>query len=114
MPKPGQDVAIFESYGWGDAREIAQRLKGSLESAGYDVWIDREHLSVEVFRFRHLTLAMMLQRRRESLREIRRSGARRQLRGGRAQRVRCRAGGSHEQHYRRTRVLPAVDTLAWM
>jgi TIR domain-containing protein len=44
LPKPGQDVAIFESYGWGDAREIAQRLKDSLESVGYDVWIDREHL----------------------------------------------------------------------
>ena len=44
MPTPVQDVAIFESYGWGDARAIAQRLKDSLESAGYDVWIDREHL----------------------------------------------------------------------
>ena len=40
----GQDVAIFESYGWADAQEIAQRLKGSLEEAGYDVWIDRENL----------------------------------------------------------------------
>lgn len=39
-----QDVAIFESYGWADAQEIAQRLKGSLEEAGYDVWIDRENL----------------------------------------------------------------------
>jgi hypothetical protein len=44
LPEPGQDVAIFESYGWGDAREIAERLKDSLESAGYDVWIDRDHL----------------------------------------------------------------------
>ena len=43
-PRPGRDVAIFESYGWVDAREIAQRLKASLEEAGYDVWIDRENL----------------------------------------------------------------------
>lgn len=37
-------VRIFESYGWKDAAEIAQRLKDSLEQAGYQVWIDREHL----------------------------------------------------------------------
>jgi hypothetical protein len=39
-----QGAAIFESYGWVDAGEIAQRLKASLEEAGYEVWIDREHL----------------------------------------------------------------------
>jgi len=39
-----EGAAIFESYGWADAGEIAQRLKASLEGAGYEVWIDREHL----------------------------------------------------------------------
>jgi len=37
-------AAIFESYGWADAGEVAQQLRTSLEEAGYDVWIDREHL----------------------------------------------------------------------
>lgn len=41
---PRQGAAIFESYGWADAGEIAQQLKASLERAGYEVWIDREHL----------------------------------------------------------------------
>jgi hypothetical protein len=41
---PRHGAAIFESYGWADAGEIAQRLKVSLEEAGYEVWIDREHL----------------------------------------------------------------------
>ena len=40
-------AAIFESYGWADAAEIAQQLKASLEEAGYEVWIDREHLHPE-------------------------------------------------------------------
>jgi hypothetical protein len=44
VPAPSQRAAIFESYGWADAGEIAQRLRASLEEAGYDVWIDREHL----------------------------------------------------------------------
>src|SRR5580704_7480021 len=39
-----QGARIFESYGWADAGEIAQRLKVSLEEAGYEVWIDREQL----------------------------------------------------------------------
>jgi hypothetical protein len=42
-----QGAAIFESYGWADAGEVAQRLKASLEEAGYEVWIDREHLRPE-------------------------------------------------------------------
>jgi hypothetical protein len=40
-------AAIFQSYGWADAAEIAQRLKASLETAGYETWIDREHLHPE-------------------------------------------------------------------
>jgi hypothetical protein len=43
-PESPQRATIFESYGWVDAGEIAQRLKVSLEEAGYEVWIDREHL----------------------------------------------------------------------
>jgi hypothetical protein len=39
-----QVVRIFESYGWNDAADVAQRLKNSLEESGYQVWIDREHL----------------------------------------------------------------------
>ena len=37
-------VRIFQSYGWRDATEIAQRLKASLVGAGYEVWLDREQL----------------------------------------------------------------------
>ena len=41
----GHDRAvIFESYGWRDAGDIAKRLKTSLERAGFEVWIDREHI----------------------------------------------------------------------
>jgi hypothetical protein len=43
-PPSRRGAVIFESYGWADAAEIAQRLKTSLEEAGYQVWIDREHL----------------------------------------------------------------------
>src|ERR1700674_2806217 len=43
-PAAPQRATIFESYGWADAGEIAQRLKASLEEAGYEVWIDRENL----------------------------------------------------------------------
>lgn len=39
-----QVVRIFESYGWNDAADVAQRLKDSLEEFGYQVWIDRERL----------------------------------------------------------------------
>jgi hypothetical protein len=39
-----QVIRIFESYGWNDAADVAQRLKDSLEESGYEVWIDREHL----------------------------------------------------------------------
>jgi hypothetical protein len=39
-----QVIRIFESYGWNDAADVAQRLKDSLEESGYQVWIDREHL----------------------------------------------------------------------
>jgi len=40
-------IRIFESYGWNDAADIAQRLKVSLEDSGYQVWIDREHLRAD-------------------------------------------------------------------
>ena len=39
-----QVIRIFESYGWKDAADVAERLKDSLEESGYQVWIDREHL----------------------------------------------------------------------
>lgn len=42
--EPPRRAVIFESYGWGDAEEIARLIKVSLEEAEYDVWIDREHL----------------------------------------------------------------------
>jgi hypothetical protein len=35
---------IFESYGWDDSTEIANRIKATLQEAGYDVWIDRERI----------------------------------------------------------------------
>jgi hypothetical protein len=35
---------IFLSYSWNDAAEIASRIKASLEEAGYDIWIDYEHI----------------------------------------------------------------------
>jgi hypothetical protein len=38
---------IFESYGWDDATEIANRIKATLQEAGYDVWIDRERIRPE-------------------------------------------------------------------
>jgi len=38
-------VRIFESYGWRDAADVAQRLKDSLGRKQYDVWIDREHMA---------------------------------------------------------------------
>ena len=48
----GQDRAvIFESYGWRDAGDIAKRLKPSLESAGFEVWIDREHIRPDAVDF---------------------------------------------------------------
>lgn len=48
-------VRIFQSYGWHDAAEIAQRLKASLTEAGYDVWLDREHLREDD---RHFSIAL--------------------------------------------------------
>jgi hypothetical protein len=39
-----RNASIFQSYGWGDAADIAIRLKRSLEKAGYEVWIDSEQL----------------------------------------------------------------------
>lgn len=39
-----QTVQIFQSYGWRDATVIAEKLKGSLSEAGYNVWLDREHM----------------------------------------------------------------------
>ncbi len=42
-----QIARIFQSYGWRDADEVARRLKDSLAAAGYDVWIDREHLRAD-------------------------------------------------------------------
>jgi len=41
-PKPR--ALIFQSYGWGDATEVSQRLKEALEASGYAVWLDREKL----------------------------------------------------------------------
>jgi hypothetical protein len=35
---------IFQSYGWRDASDIAQKLASDLKTAGYDVWIDRERI----------------------------------------------------------------------
>ncbi len=35
---------IFQSYGWKDASEIAQKLARDLREAGYEVWIDRERI----------------------------------------------------------------------
>jgi len=47
-----QDRAvIFESYGWRDAGDIAKRLKTSLERAGFEVWIDREHIRPDAVDF---------------------------------------------------------------
>lgn len=41
-------VRIFESYGWADASDIAQRLKALLDETGrYEVWIDSEHLRAD-------------------------------------------------------------------
>ena len=48
-------VHIFQSYGWRDALEVAQRLRDSLTEAGYEVWIDREHLRADD---KHFSLAL--------------------------------------------------------
>jgi hypothetical protein len=49
---PERDRAvIFESYGWRDADDIAKRLKISLERAGFEVWIDREHIRPDAVDF---------------------------------------------------------------
>jgi TIR domain len=45
MDMPPRQAVIFESYGWGDAADIARRIKASLEEAGYEVWIDSEIIS---------------------------------------------------------------------
>jgi hypothetical protein len=42
--KAARVVHIFESYGWRDSADVAERLKNSLTEHGYEVWIDREHL----------------------------------------------------------------------
>jgi hypothetical protein len=44
-------AVIFESYGWRDAGDIAKRLKTSLEHAGFEVWIDREHIRPDAVDF---------------------------------------------------------------
>jgi hypothetical protein len=44
-------AVIFESYGWRDAGEIAKRLKASLEHAGFEVWIDKEHIKADAIDF---------------------------------------------------------------
>ncbi len=42
---PGKPKAlIFQSYGWKDAADVAQRLAVLLRAAGYEVWIDRERI----------------------------------------------------------------------
>lgn len=48
-------VRIFQSYGWHDATEVAQRLKSSLAEAGFDVWLDREQLRSDD---KHFSLAL--------------------------------------------------------
>ncbi len=40
--QPG--AVIFESYGWGDAADIAKKIKTSLETAGFQVWLDSDHI----------------------------------------------------------------------
>jgi hypothetical protein len=54
-PSQTRKVRIFESYGWRDAAEVAQRLKDSLLEAGFDVWIDREHLRADD---KHFSIAL--------------------------------------------------------
>jgi hypothetical protein len=44
---------IFESYGRADATDAASRIKLSLEENGYQVWIDREHLTEDEPDFWH-------------------------------------------------------------
>jgi hypothetical protein len=44
---PTRKVRIFESYGWRDATEVAQRLKASLLEAGFEVWFDHDHLRAD-------------------------------------------------------------------
>ena len=46
-PPTAKRIRIFESYGWRDAAEVALRLKASLVEAGFEVWIDREHLRAD-------------------------------------------------------------------
>jgi len=42
---PGLKKAmIFTSYGWRDAEDVARKLAEDLTAAGYEVWIDREHI----------------------------------------------------------------------
>jgi hypothetical protein len=42
---------IFESYGWSDASEIARQLKASLEDAGFEVWLDSDHIKPDAVDF---------------------------------------------------------------
>jgi hypothetical protein len=42
--KPKPKAVIFQSYGWVDAAEVAQRLVALLREAGYEVWIDKERI----------------------------------------------------------------------
>ena len=44
-------AVIFESYGWRDAGDVAKRIKASLEQAGFEVWIDREHIKPDAIDF---------------------------------------------------------------
>jgi hypothetical protein len=48
-------VRVFESYGWNDAKDVAVRLRASLGEAGYEVWLDREHLRADD---QHFSLAL--------------------------------------------------------
>lgn len=48
-------IRIFQSYGWHDATKIAEQLRASLAEAGFDVWIDREHLRADD---KHFSLAL--------------------------------------------------------
>jgi hypothetical protein len=43
-PQPPKKAMIFTSYGWRDADDVARKLADDLSAAGYEVWIDRDHL----------------------------------------------------------------------
>jgi len=54
-PPDRKAIRIFESYGWRDASDVAARLKDSLVEAGFEVWLDRDHLRADD---KHFSLAL--------------------------------------------------------